>query len=364
MKLRRLGNISPRDQEGLINQSQEQIEELQLKLRASSLEYRRQSEKVTLEAVQQQIPQDGALVEFTLWVPFDPAKREVNKFGKPRYVAYVLFGQGNPQLVKLGDAGEINLLAVRLRNLQREPFAEIAEIMRAARELDELVMRPVRRLLGNRTRLLISPESQLNLVPFAALVDERGRYLINNYRISYLTSGRDLLRLQHARRAHDPPLIIANPDFENTAGLSSRKSTLAAQSRGGPLVNMKWAPLPGTESEAWAIKNLLPTAQLRVGAEATEAEVKRANAPSVLHLATHGFFQTDLPREKPSLLAMLWAALGADEEAARSENPMLWSGLALAGANQKRSGEEDGVLTAMEMAGREACRSFWASTEP
>jgi CHAT domain-containing protein len=235
--------------------------------------------------------------------------------------------------------------------LQRQPLAEISEVRRAARELDELIMRPVRRRLGGRTRLLISPEKYLNLVPFAALVDERGRYLINNYRISYLTSGRDLLRLQLARRVNDPPLIIANPDFENTAGRSSSESLSSARSVGGLLSGMKWSPLPGTESEAQAIKKLLPAANLKVGAEATEAEVKRANAPSVLHLATHGFFLADLPPEEPALHALLRLVFGATRDVAPGENPMLRSGLALAGANHKRSGEDDGVLTAMEMAG-------------
>jgi CHAT domain-containing protein/tetratricopeptide (TPR) repeat protein len=351
LKLHKPGNISPGDHEAQINELQEKIEELQLKLNASGLEYRRQGREVTLEAVQRQIPADAALVEFTVWVPFDWSKRGVNMVGKPRYVAYLLFDHGNPQLIDLGDDREISLLAVKLHKLQRQPLAEISEVRRAARELDELVMRPVRRRLGGRTRLLISPEKYLNLVPFAALIDERGRYLINNYRISYLTSGRDLLRLQLARRANDPPLIIANPDFGNTAGRSSSESLPSAQSSGGLLSGMKWPPLPGTESEAQAIKKLLPAANLRVGAEATEAAIKRANAPSVLHFATHGFFLADLPREDPAWLALLRFFLRAARDVEPSENQMLRSGLVLAGANHKGGGEEDGVLTAMEVAG-------------
>lgn len=351
LKLYKPGNISTGDHEAQINELQEKIEELQLKLHASGLEYRRQGKEVTLEAVQQQIPADAALVEFTVWVPFDLAKRGVSMVGKPRYVAYVLFDHGKPQLIDLGDDREISLLAVKLHNLQKQPLAEISEVRRAARELDELLMRPIRRRLGGRTRLLISPEKYLNLVPFAALVDERGRYLINNYRISYLTSGRDLLRLQPARRANDPPLIIANPDFENTAGGHSSEPLPSDQRVGGLLSDMKWSPLPGTESEAQAIKKLLPSANLRVGAEATEAELRRANAPSVLHLATHGFFLADLPREEPAWFALLRFILRAARDVEQRENPMLRSGLALAGANRKRSGEEDGVLTAMELAG-------------
>jgi CHAT domain-containing protein len=63
-----------------------------------------------------------------------------------------------------------------------------------ARTLDEKLMQPVRKLLGNTRTVLLSPDSQLNLIPFAALVDENNRYLVENYSITYLSSGRDLLR--------------------------------------------------------------------------------------------------------------------------------------------------------------------------
>jgi len=58
-------------------------------------------------------------------------------------------------------------------------------------------MQPIRKLLGNSRTVLLSPDSQLNLIPFAALVDENNRYLVENYSITYLSSGRDLLRLQN-----------------------------------------------------------------------------------------------------------------------------------------------------------------------
>ena len=57
-------------------------------------------------------------------------------------------------------------------------------------------MQPVRALAGDAGHLLISPEGDLNLIPFEALKDQQDRYLIEKYSISYLTTGRDLLRLQ------------------------------------------------------------------------------------------------------------------------------------------------------------------------
>jgi CHAT domain-containing protein len=50
-----------------------------------------------------------------------------------------------------------------------------------ARKVDELVMRPVRRLLGTARRVFISPDGSLNLIPFAALIDQQGRYLVQRY---------------------------------------------------------------------------------------------------------------------------------------------------------------------------------------
>jgi CHAT domain-containing protein len=56
-------------------------------------------------------------------------------------------------------------------------------------------MQPVRQLLGSTRQLLLSPDSQLNLIPLTALVDVTDRYLAENHSITYLSSGRDLLRL-------------------------------------------------------------------------------------------------------------------------------------------------------------------------
>jgi len=101
------------------------------------------------------------------------------------------------------------------------------------------------------------------------------------------------------------------------------------------------------------------------GKDATETQIKQIHGPRVLHLATHGFFLPDepAPKSEPGPAAPGRAALppgppgapgapGASPAATEShENPLLRSGLAFAGANKLVSGEEDGILTAMEATG-------------
>lgn len=75
-----------------------------------------------------------------------------------------------------------------------------------------------------------------------------------------------------------------------------------------------------------------------MGSGATEGAVKAARHPQVLHIATHGYFLPDAPGK------LATNVLG--------ENPLLRSGLILAGVRQRGSGPgEDGVLTALEVTG-------------
>jgi CHAT domain-containing protein len=70
----------------------------------------------------------------------------------------------------------------------------------------------------------------------------------------------------------------------------------------------------------------------------------------LLHIATHGFFLRD-GGDASTTDSKATSGTRLGRSAAWAENPMLRSGLALAGANQSRSGEDDGVLTALEASG-------------
>jgi CHAT domain-containing protein len=202
--------------------------------------------------------------------------------------------------------------------------------------------------LDGEEHLLISPESQLNLIPFAALVDEDNRYLVQDYQITYLNSGRDLLKRVPSSNA--PPVLVANPDYDDGENID-----IATRRGSRDLANLRFGSLPGTAAEAEAIAPLFPKITILTESNATEQALKQISAPQILHIATHGFFLEDVELvASPNFRynRSLWVTPDPNAIAVvNAENPLLRSGLALAGFNNRRSGSEDGVLTALEVAG-------------
>ncbi len=344
LTLRGVGNEKPEIYQQKLKTLEEERENLEDKVSRQSAEFRVSSQSISVDAIRAAIPENAALVEFVLYEPINPKSTSAEKSSNsPQYVAYILRRQGKIQWKELGDAKTIDAAINNFRQSLRDPNRR--DVKQFARELDDKVMSPLRPLAGDATQLLISPDSELNLIPFEALVDKQGKYLVENYSLTYLTGGRDLLRLQTARKSKSNPLLIANPLFDlpaatETAKLmksppsgSNRKSVIATRN----LSDTYFAPLGSTAQEARSIQTLFPGASVLSGAQATEIALKQAVAPEILHIATHGFFLEDRDNSKDAKIKI--------------ENPLLRSGLALAGANEHNKGSDDGILTALEASG-------------
>ena len=68
--------------------------------------------------------------------------------------------------------------------------------------------------LGEARQILIAPDGALNLIPFGALIDGDGKHLIERWSFTYLSSGRDLLRLGESLDSKQGPVIVADPRFD------------------------------------------------------------------------------------------------------------------------------------------------------
>jgi CHAT domain-containing protein len=356
-----------------IEQHQDQIKELEDQadkdesaISRRSDEFRAQYLPVTLEAVMEAIPPDSALIEFASYRPFNAkATKGDEAYGPPRYVAYVLRREGEIEWKELGEAKSIDTAIASLRKASRDP--KRVDVNRLARAVDARVFQPLRPLLGDVRRLLISPDGSLNLIPFAAFVDERGRYAVERYSISYLASGRDLLRLQVARESKNGPLLVAAPDFGRRSQVEvarsgeqekySSEGEVKEEAARSAIKEFYFPPLPYAAQEGEALRVLLPDATLLTKGQATKAALGQVRSPELLHIATHSFFLED--QQLTSAGERGAQALTDDPERAlqlleargvRIDGPLLRSGLALAGVNEHKD-DDNGILTALEVTG-------------
>lgn len=331
------------------------------------------------------LPPESAVLEFVRFNVFDfkaiPARGE-SQLKAPRYLAFVLrAGESDGvSMIDLGEAAAIDSKIAAFResitgeivglDSQGEHTRAISEIdMNAGLELRAAIFDPLLGALGGYRRILIAPDGNLSRLPFEVLPAGPERYLIDDYRISYIGTGRDVLRFGTApRRPSGPAVVVADPDFDledlyASSGCLPQEGVPAAmatgrKSRDFDPSKLYFERLPGTRAEGNRVAEMLGV-QAWLGSAALETRVKSCRSPCILHLATHGFFLPDQTWDLAKPRQMKTIGGGTPDSMSRPglENPMLRSGLALAGANiWCRGGSlppeaEDGILTAEEVAG-------------
>jgi CHAT domain-containing protein/Tfp pilus assembly protein PilF len=345
-------DVPPSQYETELHRAQAEADRLETTISTRSAELRAEFKPITFEQVQSAIPTDAVLIEIVSYEPFNPEyKMNSEMWGEAKYAAYALRHNGSPQWVDLGEAKPMDALAREFRIALRDPKS--SNTRELGRKLCEKLVGPASSLIAGASRVLLSPDSELNLIPFGALVDEHNQYLIERYSFTYLTSSRDLLRMGMERPNHGTPILIGDPQYDAVFPVSLNSQ----RDRPLDLTTVKFTRLPGTADEVRAISALLPEATVWTGEEASKTNLANATAPAILHIATHGFFLPD-QEQTPKLGPGMNRQLGLEGiyrnslVERRLANPLLRSGLALAGANNRQSAPSDnGIITALEASG-------------
>jgi hypothetical protein len=123
--------------------------ELEDALSARSAAFRRETQPVTLEKVQAALPAGAVLIEVFSYEPFDA---RTQRWDRARYVAYVLHRSGEPRWVDLGEVAVIDRKVETLRAALAMPDRQDS----TARDLDELLLQPIRPFLGEASLLIRS----------------------------------------------------------------------------------------------------------------------------------------------------------------------------------------------------------------
>ena len=213
----------------------------------------------------------------------------------------------------------------------------------------EVFWKPIKSLVKDAHSVYFSPDGvyhQMNL--YALLNSTTGEYLIDEIEIYPQTTLKDLLKTSNHSVEEKTAAIFGFPDYDFEIS-STDESALDSDGllRYG---YQSLTALPGTKIEAEAVRDIMKENQyeveLQLAAEASEAALKDVAGPNILHIATHGFFLKN-QMEKADMV------MGVNAEKS-NENPLLRSGLMLAGAaasarkGRANLNEEDGILSAYE----------------
>jgi CHAT domain-containing protein/lipopolysaccharide biosynthesis regulator YciM len=154
-------------------------------------------------------------------------------------------------------------------------------------------------------KVYIAPDGVLNLMSFAVLLDKNKNFLSERLSIAYLGSGRDLLRLTE-KNGSKQIVVFADPEFN----LKSEKGRheVADKTKPHGIPSIQIPQLPGTRKEADYICREATakgwSSEVHLGKQASKLRLAATNAPSILHMATHGFYLNPLGPAEGQLRGM------------------------------------------------------------
>jgi len=392
------GDLSADIYRKLVEDTRHEVEAAERALAEASLSFRQElaGTRVGPAEVASALPPGSALIAFARY-----QRQEHEGAAVPSYLAFVLrSGHQDPKVVPLGSAGEIEPLISGWSQEASCPRGSEIDYRAGGQALREKVWDPLASQIGDARRVFIVPDGALNLINFGALPLGDDSYLMEQGPlVHYLSSERDLVVSPSPARAGGI-LVMGGPAYDETspfASLAARKGARSGKptpvtvaearpyrgqrSTCGDFQSAHFSLLPAASREAkevaalWRTENRAtavtaqehPGAVCLTGPKATEAAFKAA-APGnrVLHLATHGFFlggKCESALDSSRGIGGLQPSGKTPPPPSTGENPLVLSGLALAGANHRDAAgpdEEDGILTAEEIAAMDLSGTEWA----
>jgi CHAT domain-containing protein len=349
----------------------DQKEELerQIARQLPAFEQLQQFDRLTHRDLLAKLPDRSVFVDLLRYTFMEQDPKRPGKKGEKWTLCYVAFvlRRGQPlRRVELGEAAPIDKAVTEWWQELAAWKAGRPEENGPAATLRQLVWEPlVKHIPADTETVFLAPDSRLTALPWAALPGRRrGRVLLEDHAIAVVPHGRLLLEQLLAKAAADPErgLVLAAGAVQydrEPAPVQPAKALLALE-RGAERGSKKlsWPYLHGSRAELEQVCALAGKRDVRPrqGVEASTTQLLR-DLPQArcAHLATHGFFAD--PRFRSALQVdqkdfarrMYVSGEVGDRIGAGSRNPLVLSGVVLAGANLDQP--DGGILTAEAIAG-------------
>lgn len=208
----------------------------------------------------------------------------------------------------------------------------------------ETFWKPVQAITQQSSKLFISLDGIYTQINLNTLQNKEGQFLFDQKEIVYIPNTKELPRINSELNGHIENKILQAILFGNPNYSKDLNWDLVTE--------MPLAELPGTKVEVEKIDQILKsknwTTQSYFSDNASEQNIKKVDNPPIMHIATHGFFLSNVRKNKEKVF-------GVELEKAK-ENPLLRSGLMFTGAdntiqqigNPENTSSDDGILNAYE----------------
>lgn len=311
-----------------------EAEKLEKELSRRSEDFSQLKKKDTLDwrKISKVLSRDEVVVEIIRVPKFgvEEIKTDSSNPELPRYSIYgvtdtiqyafllVKNGSTHPELVLLKNGNDLEgdnfkTYQKAIRRMTRDDIS----FNRYWKNIDE-------KLTGIKT-VWISPDGVYHKINLNTLENPITRkYTLEEKEIRLLTNSRDLLEKGISKRNPGRAILMGAPKFDLSEFDSSKIHSQKEK---------KWdfVPLPSSKEELNLINQIINKAGIQSsmysGEKATEANLKKVQNPTILHLATHGFFEAD---------------------SLKARNPLFQSGMVFSNPGQTGPEGEDGILTSME----------------
>ncbi|MCU0288032.1 MAG: CHAT domain-containing protein, partial [Acidobacteria bacterium] len=319
-----------------------EIAELEMTLKKSSpIAAHALPSNITVKSVCDAMPKNSVLLEFVKIRDFDFENIQ-DPWGLIRYIAFVLNSDGSIKLIDIGRAFDIEQTITAAIRCIREELEGTEKILK---QLYTRLWSPLEKSLEGIDQVIISPDSMLNLVPFAALINESGSPLVEQFTITHVNSGREIIDKIENVPDNKYMLIFADADHECSEIIPLRTILNPEKEES----TFWFKALPMASQEANTIPSLIPLnpEQIKIFLKdrASKTALLNSKNPWILHIAAHGF-------SLPDHIDQYFPVLNGLSRGYRSLERM---GVALAGANQSNIDTENvsGLLSIMEITGLE-----------
>ncbi len=309
-----------------IDQIEREANDLERELSSSSEIFRQgySSQKIKYDEVKSNLKSGQAIVDIVQGYKFDKVLTNESQY----YALVISQGANSPILEVLQNGDE-------LEGKYFKYFKNSIRLKMKDEYSYDNYWKPIDQQLTGKNTFFVSCDGIYNQISINTLLDGQGKYLLDKYNIINLTNSKNVITYQqnlHKSAKNKHATLVGYPNYGTQGALSK---------------------LPGTKVEVDNVNLVLTgkgyTTDKYLTDQASEENIKYSYDPTILHIATHGYFLSDRQISGKKQVFGI-------EPIKASENPLLRSGLFLAGAesamnltaNLDNKSSNNGILTAYE----------------